>query len=212
MKKDDLLLYAITDRAWLKDDETLPNQVEKAILGGATIVQLREKHLEKNELKALALDVQKVCKKYNVPFIINDDVELAKEIDADGVHVGQQDMSVLEARRILGAQKIVGATAKTIEQAKLAMDNGADYLGSGALFGSFTKTDAKPMEISFFNEICKSVEIPVVAIGGISMSNIDKLKNTYMAGVAVVSAIFAASDITEATKELKDKVTTLIEM
>lgn len=210
MCKDDLLLYAITDRAWLKDNETLPDQVEKAIQGGATIVQLREKYMKGAELEELAKSVMAVCREYNIPFIVNDDVELAARIGADGVHVGQSDMSVANARKILGEKAIVGATAKTIEQARIAQEQGADYLGSGAVFGTSTKLDAKPMELSLFTEICNSVNIPVVAIGGITGDNIEQLAGTPLAGAAVVSAIFAAEDITEATKDLCKKVAGIV--
>lgn len=191
MLRDDLRLYAITDRTWLKQGEELENAVKEAILGGVTMIQLREKHLEYDELKSLALKVQAVCHNFNVPFIINDNVELAAEIDADGVHVGQSDMSVSNARKLLGPGKIVGATAKTIEQAKLAEKSGADYLGSGAIFGTTTKLDAKSMTMELLNSICDSVDIPVVAIGGIDETNAGKLKDTHIAGVAVVSGIFA---------------------
>ncbi|MGN0480404.1 MAG: thiamine phosphate synthase [Lachnospiraceae bacterium] len=210
MKKQDLLLYAITDRNWLKPGETLSEQVEKAILGKATIIQLREKHLTGDRLEQLALEVFAVCKKYNIPFIINDDVELAAKIGADGVHVGQSDMSVGDARKLLGHNAIIGATAKTVEQAVAAQAAGADYLGSGAVFGTDTKADARPMDLSLFTEICNSVTIPVVAIGGITADNVEKLAGTPMAGVAVVSAVFAAEDITAATNNLYNKLTTLV--
>ena len=167
MDKRALKIYAITDRQWLKSDQTLGQAVEQAILGGATIIQLREKYLTGQALKDLALQVKQVCNSYRVPFIINDDAILARYIDADGVHVGQSDMTVADARKVLGKDKIVGATAKTIEQAKRAQQEGADYLGSGAIFGTSTKLDAKPMTMELLNSICDSVSIPVVAIGGI---------------------------------------------
>lgn len=205
MDRKNLKLYAITDRAWLKG-ESLAHQVELAIKGGTTIVQLREKHLQGQELETLALEVQQVCKRYHVPFIINDDVELAKKIDADGVHVGQSDMAVEQARAILGPDKIVGATAKTIEQAQIAEKQGADYLGSGAMFGSTTKTDALPMTTELLQQICKSVQIPVVAIGGITIDNVEQLKDCSIAGVAVVSGIFAQEDIEKAAQEFRAKL------
>ena len=201
IKREKLKLYAITDSSWLNGD-TLAHQVELAIAGGATIVQLREKNKSKEALKELALEIKSVCNRYKVPFIVNDDVELAKEIDADGVHVGQNDASVKSARQILGADKIVGATAKTIEQAQIAQEQGADYLGSGAVFGSTTKKDALPMTMELLNEICNSVQIPVVAIGGIDATNIGQLKGTDIAGAAVVSGIFAHPDIKEAARKL----------
>ncbi len=202
MKDLNLSLYAITDRAWLKDNESLADAVEQAIMGGATIIQLREKNLMGQELKSLALSVKSVCNKHGVPFIINDDVELAKEIGADGVHVGQSDMEMSKARQLLGPDAIIGVTAKTIEQAKAAEAAGADYLGSGALFGSTTKGDAKPMDFATFDEICQSVSIPVVAIGGIDETNVEELKGLHMAGIAVVSAIFAKDDKKAAAQNL----------
>lgn len=201
--RDNLKLYAITDSAWL-NGASLAEQVESAILGGATIVQLREKNNSYEATKKVALEVQAVCKKYNIPFIINDDVELAKEIDADGVHVGQSDASVKSARALLGENKIIGATAKTIEQAKLAAEEGADYLGSGAVFGSSTKKDAIPMSMELLEDICQSVDIPVVAIGGIDASNIMKLDGISIAGVAVVSGLFAQPNIRKAAEEFSD--------
>jgi len=195
-------LYAITDRSWLAENESLAEAVEDAILGGATIIQLREKHLDYNELRELALSVQKVCQKYNVPFIINDNVELAAEIDADGVHVGQSDTSVEKARKILGPDKIVGATAKTVEQAKTAEAQGADYLGSGAVFGTTTKLDAKFMTMELLKEITASVNIPVVAIGGITAENVGKLRGSQIAGPAVVSGIFAKKNKCRAAQNI----------
>lgn len=200
------MLYAITDRAWLSEGETLPQQVEKAILGGVGLVQLREKKLKGEELEKLAIEVRDVCRLHKIPFIVNDDVKLAARIDADGVHVGQSDMDVEKARAILGPDKIIGATAKTIKQAKKAQKAGADYLGSGAVFGSSTKTDAIPMDLSLFTEICNSVDIPVFAIGGITGENIEKLSGTPLAGAAVVSGIFAAEDVEAAARDLKAKL------
>ena len=175
--KKDLLLYAVTDRAWL-NGETLCSQVEKAIKGGATFIQLREKNLDQKHFLEEALEIQKLCKKYNVPFVINDNVEIAKEIDADGVHVGQSDMEAGNVRKILGDDKIIGVSAQTVEQALLAQKHGADYL-------------------------CEAVDIPVIAIGGISSKNVTELKGRGIVGIAVISAIFAQPDITKATAELK---------
>ena len=201
--REQLLLYAITDRSWLKG-ETLYEQVEKALKGGVTLVQLREKELSEPEFEAEGRSL------YRVPLIINDNVELAERIGADGVHVGQSDMELTRAREILGTDKIIGVTAKTIEQAQAAEKAGADYLGSGAVFGSSTKTDAKPMELSLLQDICQSVTIPVVAIGGINHDNILKLKGCEIAGAAVVSGIFACEDIEEGTKELLQKVNMVV--
>ena len=201
VKKEQLKLYAVTDRSWL-GDETLYEQVEKALKGGATMVQLREKNLDEETFVQEAEEIMELCHRYQVPFIVNDNVELAKRIGADGVHIGQADMELEQARKLLGADAIIGVTAKTIQQAKAAEEGGADYLGSGAVFGSSTKPDAKPMDHALLQEICGSVEIPVVAIGGISAANVMQLKGRGMAGVAVVSGIFACEDIEAGTKEL----------
>lgn len=204
-----LVLYAVTDRSWLKGD-TLYQQVEKALKGGVTMVQLREKYMDMEELKKEAVELMELCHSYGVPFLLNDYVELAKEIDADGVHVGQSDLEAASARAILGPDKIVGVTAKTVEQAKRAQENGADYLGSGAVFGTTTKTDAKPMELSLLKEICESVDIPVVAIGGITGENVERLAGCPIAGAAVVSGIFAQADIEDASRDLKRKICWMI--
>jgi len=196
-----LTLYAITDSNWT-DSKPLANQVEEAILGGATIIQYREKKLEGQEKKNDAQAVQAVCRKYEIPFLINDDVQLALDINADGVHLGQSDMDPAEARKLLGSDKIIGVTAKTIDQAKKAEAEGADYLGSGAVFGTSTKLDAKPMDHELLDAICESVSIPVVAIGGIDAGNILNLKGRKMSGFAIVSGIFGQEDIKKAAEEL----------
>ena len=201
-KREHCILYGVTDRKWLKG-ESLCSQVEKALKGGATMIQLREKTLGGEEFRREALQIQKLCGEYGVPFLINDNVMLACEIDADGVHVGQKDMSVSDARRLLGPGKIIGATAKTVEQAVRAQAEGADYLGSGAVFGTETKGDAVRMDHELLDKICESVKIPVVAIGGISRENILELKGRKMAGMAVVSGIFGCDDIEKGTAELK---------
>lgn len=201
MDKNSLRLYAVTDRSWLGDD-TLFQAVEKALQGGVTMIQLREKDMEYEAFKEEALQIKDLCKKYQVPFLINDNVELAREIDADGVHVGQSDLEAGRVRELLGPDKIVGVTAKTVEQAQAAQAAGADYLGSGAVFGTSTKKDAKFMELSLLKEITASVEIPVVAIGGITADNAMKLSDTGVAGIAVVSGIFAAEDITATSRKL----------
>lgn len=206
---EQLKLYAVTDRTWATN-ETLYEQVEKAILGGVTLVQLREKSLKEAEFAEEAHRMLALCHGYNIPLIINDNVELAKAIDADGVHIGQSDMEPARARAILGPDKIIGVTAKTVEQARAAEASGADYLGSGAVFGSSTKTDAKPMELSKLQEICESVQIPVVAIGGIDRDNILSLKGRKMAGVAVVSGLFASTGIEEVARDLLTKVNSII--
>ena len=201
MTRDDLKLYAVTDRTWL-DGRSLEEVVEEAILGGVTMIQLREKDMPYDEFKAEAIRIQTICKEHNVPFLINDNVTLAKEINADGVHVGQSDLEAGKVREMLGFDKIIGVTAKTVEQAKKAETAGANYLGSGAVFGTSTKKDAKPMDISLLKEIVASVSIPVVAIGGIDETNVTKLDGTGIAGIAVVSGIFAKEDIRAAATTL----------
>lgn len=201
LKLEDLVLYAVTDTSWLRG-QTLVQQVEAALRGGVTMVQLREKELKGEALEREAEEILALCRQYGVPLLINDDVMLAKKIGADGVHVGQDDMAASEARTILGPDAIVGVTARTVEQAKAAEEAGADYLGSGAVFGTSTKKDAKPMDHAFFQKICESVSIPVVAIGGITADNIRQLKGRKMSGFAIVSGIFAAQDIEAQTHKL----------
>lgn len=200
-----LRLYAVTDRSWLHG-ETLYDQVEKALKGGVTLVQLREKELPEADFEQEARELLELCHKYNIYLIINDNVALAAKIGADGVHIGQSDMGVEKAREMLGNEKIIGVTAKTVKQAKAAEAAGADYLGSGAVFGTSTKKDAKPMEHALLQEICESVKIPVVAIGGIDGGNILLLKERKMAGVAVVSGLFACEDIEKAAADLREKI------
>ena len=200
MNPETLTLYAITDRSWLQG-RSLAQDVEQAILGGTTIIQIREKNISDDEYIKRASEILPVCQKYNIPLIINDRVSVAKALGC-GVHLGASDGDIKQAREILGKDAIIGATAKTIETAKLAEESGADYIGSGAVFGSETKTDAKPMNLEFFAEICKSVNIPVVAIGGINQNNAFKLKNTGLAGICAVSGIFAQQDIKKATQNL----------
>ena len=208
--RKDLLLYAVTDRSWL-GNETLYEQVEKALKGGVTLVQLREKELSEADFEQEAKELLELCHKYNVNLIINDNVELAAKVGADGVHIGQSDMGGEKARAILGKEKIIGVTAKTVEQAKAAEAAGADYLGSGAVFGTSTKKDAKPMDHALLQEICESVKIPVVAIGGIDGGNILLLKGRKMAGVAVVSGLFACEDIKKAAEDLREKADRICE-
>ena len=209
LDKKDLLLYAVTDRSWL-NGESLYSQVEKALIAGTTFLQLREKELEKEDFLKEAIDIKELCGKYQVPFIINDDVDIALKMQADGVHVGQGDMNPIEVRKILGEDKIIGVSVQTVEQAKLAQQQGADYLGVGAVFTTGTKTDAKDVSYEILKEICSCVDIPVVAIGGINKNNISKLFESGICGVAVVSAIFAQRDIVSATKELKQLVKNII--
>lgn len=200
--KKDLLLYAVTDRHWL-NGETLYSQVEKALKGGATFIQLREKKLDEGSFLEEAKEIQKLCKEYNVPFVINDNVEIAKEINADGVHVGQSDMEAQNVREILGDDKIIGVSAQTVEQALLAEKHGADYLGVGAVFKTGSKDDAEEVSHDELERICKAVSIPVIAIGGITHNNVKELAGRGIVGIAVISAIFGQKDIENATKELK---------
>lgn len=205
MNREQLKLYAVTDRSWL-GNETLYEQVEHALKGGATMVQLREKELDEDAFEREAVEIMALCHRYQVPFLVNDNVELAQKIGADGVHIGQSDMELARARKLLGPEAIIGVTAKTIDQAREAEAGGADYLGSGAVFGSSTKLDAKPMDHALLQEICESVHIPVVAIGGITVENVAKLQGRGMAGVAVVSGIFACPDIEAGTRKLRGLV------
>lgn len=200
--KKDLLLYAVTDRHWLKG-ETLYSQVEKAIKGGATFIQLREKNLDDESFLQEAKEIQQLCKEYSVPFVINDNVEIAKEINADGVHVGQSDMEAGNVREILGDNKIIGVSAQTVEQAILAEKHGADYLGVGAVFKTGSKDDAEEVSHDELERICKSVSIPVIAIGGITRENVKELSGRGIVGIAVISAIFGQKNIEQATKELR---------
>lgn len=204
LDKKDLLLYAVTDRAWL-NGETLYEQVEKALKGGATFVQLREKKLDEDSFLQEAIEIKELCKKYNVPFVINDNVDIALKMEADGVHVGQSDMEAGDVRKKLGADKIIGVSAQTVEQAVLAEQRGADYLGVGAVFPTGSKDDADDVSFDTLREICKAVKIPVIAIGGISGNNVLELSGSGICGIAVISAIFAQKDIEKATKELKGK-------
>lgn len=207
--REQMLLYAVTDRHWL-NGQMLYEQVEEALKGGATFIQLREKDLTEEEFLEEAKKIQQLCKKYRVPFIINDNVKLAKEIDADGVHVGQSDMEALDVRAQLGEDKIIGVSARTVEQALLAEKHGADYLGVGAVFQTGTKTDAREVEHSVLKEICSKVHIPVVAIGGITEENVKELSGSGINGVAVISAIFAQNDIETATAKLKSCVEQMV--
>ena len=199
------LLYAVTDRHWL-NGRTLEEDVEQALKGGVTLVHLREKNLNFEEFCKEAEIIHLLCKKYNVPLIINDNVEVAKAVDAEGVHLGQGDMSIAKAREILGKNKIIGATARTKEQAVKAEKEGVNYVGSGAVFGTSTKSDAVKMSFETLREICESVKIPVTAIGGITKENVLQLKGTGISGVAVVSGIFAEKNIYNSTSELRKKI------
>ena len=202
---DAMTLYAVTDRTWV-EDTTLMNQVKEALEGGITFLQLREKHLSKEEFIKEAREMKELSKEYKVPFVINDNIEVALAVDADGVHIGQDDMSVEEARKLLGEDKIIGVSAHNVEEAIKAQKGGADYLGVGAVCATSTKKDANVVSKEEIKKICHTVEIPVVAIGGIKKENIKTLEGTDVDGVAVVSAIFAAKDIKKDTKQLRSLV------
>ena len=200
--RSQLLLYAVTDRAWV-GRQSLYEQVESALRGGATMVQLREKQLDAEGILREARELAHLCKQYGVPFILNDNVDLALACGADGVHVGQDDLAAAEARRKLGPDKIVGVSAHNVAEALAAVRDGADYLGSGAVFGSTTKTNVHALPHETLREICRAVDIPVVAIGGITKDNLPQLAGTGIDGVALVSAIFAAPDIEAECRALR---------
>lgn len=205
MKLDNksLLLYLVTDRSWL-GEESLVSQVEKSLINGVTFLQLREKNLEDKSFLDLAIEMKELAHGYNVPFVINDNIDIAMKSDADGVHIGQDDMSVAEARKIIGKDKILGVSAGTVQEAIQAEKLGADYLGVGAIFSTDTKKDAGDVTFETLKNICESVNIPVVAIGGINKDNISSLKGSGIDGVSVISAILAQKNIAKATCELKD--------
>ena len=198
----DLLLYAVTDRHWL-NNRTLTDVVRESLEGGVTMLQLREKTLAEPAFLAEAKELQALCREYHVPFIVNDNVDIALAMDADGVHVGQSDMEALDVRAKLGPGKIVGVSAQTVEQALLAEKHGADYLGVGAVYPTGSKDDADDVSYDTLKAICQAVSIPVVAIGGISRDNVARLADSGICGVAVISAIYGAPDIRAAAQELK---------
>ena len=210
VSNDMLRLYADTDSHWLCD-RTLPQAVEEAILGGATFIQLREKMLDTPARIEAAKQVKATTDHYHIPFVINDDVQAALACGADGVHVGQEDMQAADVRRLIGPDKILGVSAQTVEQALLAEANGADYLGVGAVFSTSTKADAVEVPAPILHDICQAVSIPVIAIGGIKAENIMKLRNSGIVGIAVVSAIFAAPNIAQATQSLAKAIQNMLE-
>ena len=201
---DQLLLYAVTDRAWV-GRQTLTEQIEDALRGGVTMVQLREKELPEDAFTAEAMEVKALCHRYGVPLLIDDNVDVALKSGADGVHVGIEDIPVAEIRARAGRDFIIGATAKTVEQARAAQAAGADYLGVGAVFPSPTKKNAIRITVERLREICARVTIPAVAIGGISLDNIRELRGGGMRGVAVISALFGADNIAGAARALKQE-------
>lgn len=200
--KKNFLLYLVSDSSRLKKNETLSYVVEKALKGGVTFLQYREKNLKGDLLKNEALSLKKLAEKYKIPFVVNDDVNLAKEIDADGCHIGQDDMNVKEARKILGKDKIIGASVFNVAQAEIAIKEGCDYLGVGTIFSTSSKNDAKSVSFDELKKIAEFSSVPVIAIGGINEKNILKLKGFSLSGVAVISAILGAENIENSTKNL----------
>ncbi len=201
ISRNDLLLYAITDRTWL-NGRSLLSQVEEVLKNGATFLQLREKNLSYNELVEEAVQIKEIAARYNVPFVINDNIYAAKEAGADGVHIGQDDASYIKAREVLGDGKIIGMTAHNLREALAAQEAGADYIGTGAVFPTSTKHDTIPLPLDRLREITDNIQIPVVAIGGINHKNILSLKGSGIDGAAVISAIFAQEDVGLATAEM----------
>ncbi len=208
--KKDLLLYAITDRHWL-DGRTLYSVVKESLDGGVTFLQLREKELDEEHFLEEAKEMQKLCREYQVPFIINDNVDIAVAMNADGVHVGQKDMEAGDVRAKLGPDKIIGVSAQTVEQAILAEKHGADYLGVGAVFPTGSKADAVEVSHETVKAICEAVSIPVIAIGGITQGNIKELAGNGLCGIAVISAIYAQKDIRKAAENLKEATRKMVE-
>ncbi len=200
--KENLLLYAVTDRHWL-DGRDLQEVVKESLDGGATFVQLREKNLDDEHFLEEARQLKRLCQDYHVPFVINDNVDICMQIDADGVHVGQSDMEAGDVRAKLGPDKIIGVSACTVEQAILAEKRGADYLGVGAVFPTGSKDDATPVSRETLQEICRAVRIPVIAIGGITQQNVQELAGSGICGIAVISAIYAQKNIRRAAADLK---------
>lgn len=200
--KNYMLLYAVTDRAWV-GNKTLYQQVEAALRGGVTCVQLREKELDEAAFLQEAKDLCALCRQYGVPFIVNDNVDVAIACGADGVHVGQEDMEAGEVRRRVGADMILGVSVHTVEEARQAVRDGADYLGLGAVFPTSTKADVDQMPNDTLQAICDAVDVPVVAIGGINRGNLLQLSGSGVDGVALVSAIFSAEDIEGTCRELR---------
>ena len=201
LDKKYMQLYAVTDRAWT-GNKTLYEQIKEALENGVTCVQLREKNLDEASFIEEAKKISVLCRQYNTPFIVNDSVNVAIASNADGIHIGQEDMGLKDVREIVGENMIIGISAHTVEEAKFAQENGADYIGIGAVFETSTKNDVDVIPYEKVKSICDAVDIPKVAIGGINAENILKLKGSGIDGVAVVSAIFGAKDIGKATKEL----------
>lgn len=199
--KKSMLLYVVTDRTWLGEN-SLVDQVEDTLKAGATFIQLREKDLPFEDFLKEAKELKNVTDRYKVPFVINDNVEVAIKCNADGVHVGQEDMNARNVRNLIGEDKILGVSASTVKEAKAAEENGADYIGVGAIVSTSTKEEAKVVSMDTLKDICHAVSIPVVAIGGINEENVLKLKGSGVDGICVISAIFSKENIYDASKKL----------
>lgn len=205
--KKAMLLYAVTDRSWVEDGDSLYNQCEKAIKGGITLLQLREKHLSDDDFVKEGLEIKELCHKNNIKLIINDNLEVMKRVDADGIHIGQEDGNIRAIREAIGPDKILGVSVQTVQETISAVYDGADYLGIGAIFRTSTKLDAVEVTPETLNEITKISPIPTCGIGGVGVNNIVALTKSGLNGVAIVSAIFGSDDIVKSTKELKEKCT-----
>lgn len=205
LDKDSLKVYLITDRSWT-DGEKLLNQIEDSIISGTTIIQIREKNISFEKYVERAKEIQDICLKHSIPFIVNDNVDVAIRVNADGVHVGQSDLIANKVRKLIDDNKILGVSASNLKQAILAEEMGADYIGVGAIFNTTTKLDASSVSIEELKKICNTVKIPVVAIGGIDKNNIYELKNSGVSGVSVISAILSKKNIKDATKKIKEEI------
>ncbi|MGO1369060.1 MAG: thiamine phosphate synthase [Senegalia sp. (in: firmicutes)] len=199
--KKSMLLYVVTDRTWLGEN-SLVDQVEDTLKAGATFIQLREKDLPFEDFLKEAKEIKVITDRYKLPFVINDNVEVAIKCNADGVHVGQEDMNARNVRNLIGEDKILGVSASTVKEAKAAEENGADYIGVGAIVSTSTKEEAKVVSMDTLKDICHAVSIPVVAIGGINEENVLKLKGSGVDGICVISAIFSKENIYDASKKL----------
>lgn len=214
LDRKNLMLYAVTDRHWLKE-RSLYHAVEDALRGGVTMVQLREKddmELGHGAYLREALEIRDLCQRYRVPLLIDDDVDLALECGADGVHVGQSDMEAGKVRDLIGPDRILGVSAGTVEEALTAEKRGADYLGVGSIFPTGSKHDAEAVSIRTLKEICSAVSIPVVAIGGITRENVTELSGSGIAGISVISAIFSKDDIEYAARDLKERLCSVLDL
>ena len=203
LDKKTMRLYLVTDSAWV-GELSLAEQVEQSLIGGASFVQIREKNLDFDSFVKKAIKIKKVTDKYKIPFVVNDNIEVALKVDADGVHVGQSDLTAKNCRKILGNDKILGVSAQTVVQALNAQENGADYIGVGAVFSTNTKGDASELDFETIKNICNAVSIPVVLIGGINENNINELNGIKADGIAVISAILASNNIKKTSEKLLD--------